>query len=276
MKRLLFPIMACCSLLVATPIQAQTTITAWTFDNLPVGAISSPATSTGSGTVTAIGMTTALTSKPSISNPDVQVLAGSSSSVLGTNNLAWRVRAKGSSPNTGNGWTSLAAIGTQGAQFTASTAGFDNIQISFDINETTEGEAHLQLEYTIDGNNWFNAALSSAGSLGTLENNSSSANTVSGSYVTLGAGWNNQITANLSGISGVNNDPNFGIRIVNASTGVDCVNSTNGPLNNTSGNWSIDNVLISGTIESVPEPSALALCGLGLAGIWKFRRNRKA
>jgi hypothetical protein len=271
MKRLLFPTMACCSLLVATPIQAQTTITAWTFDNLPVANNSSPAPSTGTGTAIALGMSNSYNNTTSTNNPDVQKLAGSSSSVLGAKNLAWRVRANG-----GNGWSSQAPIGTQGAQFTASTAGFDNIQISFDINETAQGEAHLQLEYTIDGNNWFNAALSSAGSLGTLENNSISANTVSGSYVTLGADWNNQITANLSGISGVNNDPNFGIRIVNASTGVDCVNSTNGPLNNTSGNWSIDNVLISGTIESVPEPSALALCGLGLAGIWKFRRNRKA
>jgi hypothetical protein len=266
------------ALLVASlgAAQAQTNITAWTFDNLSIAANSSPAPSTGSGTAMAIGLTTSLTPTPSVSNPDVQSLAGSSSG--GAN--AWRVRAKGTSPNTGNGWTSQAAIGTQGAEFDASTAGFNNIQISFDINETAQGEANLQLEYTINGSAWLNATITSAGTLGTIENNSSSASTVDGSYVKLsgsGTGWNNQITSDLSGITGVNNDASFGIRIVNASTGADCVNSTGGALNNTSGNWSMDNVVISG-ISAVPEPSTSALAGLGLAGWLGFRRlkNRQS
>ena len=195
MKNHLYPILAGCSLLAAMPLQAQTTITSWTFDNLAIAQNPSPTPSTGSGTATAIGMTTSLTPTPSVSNPDVQVLAGSSSSILGANNQAWRVRAKGTSPDTGNGWTSLAAIGTQGAELDASTAGFDNIQISFDVNETAQGEANLQLEYTVDGTDWLNATLSSGGSAGTLENNSTSANTVMGSYVKLAANWNTVVRA---------------------------------------------------------------------------------
>ena len=224
-------------------------ITAWTFDNVAVGAISNPPPATGTGLANAIGMTTALTTPPSISNPDVQALAGSSG---GTANC-WRVRAKGSSPNTGNGWTSLSAIGTQGAEFDTSTFGYGDIQVSFDVNETAQGEANLQLQYTTDGSNWVNATITSAGATATLETNSASANTVVGSYVKLagtGTGWNNLITADLSSIPGVNNNPSFGIRIVNASTGADCVNSTGAPLNNTSGNWSIDNVVISGVAYS--------------------------
>jgi hypothetical protein len=250
---------------------AQTTITAWTFDNLSIAQNSSPAPSTGFGTALALGMTTSLTPAPSVSNPDVQSLAGSSSG--GVN--AWRVRAKGTSPNTGNGWTSLAAIGTQGAEFDASMAGFDAIQISFDINDTAQGEANLQLEYTTDGATWNNATLGSVGTLGTLETGSG-ANTVNGSYVKLGSsgnGWNNQITASLSGIAGVNNDSSFGIRIVNASTGADCVNAAGAALNNTSGNWSMDNIVISGTpIAPVPEPSSLGLLTASLlvfAGLFK-------
>jgi len=224
-------------------------ITAWTFDNVAVGAISNPPPATGAGLANAIGMTTALTTPPSISNPDVQSLAGSSSG--GAN--CWRVRAKGASPNNGNGWTSLSPIGSQGAEFDSSTLGYGDIQVSFDVNETAQGEANLQLQYTTDGSNWFNATITSAGASATLQTNTSSANTVMGTYVKLsgaGTGWNNLITADLSAVPGVNNNPSFGIRIVNASTGADCVNSTGAPLNNTSGNWSIDNVVISGVANS--------------------------
>jgi hypothetical protein len=257
--------------------QAQTTITSWNFDSdyvAPSGSAldynSSPAPTIGSGTASALGMNNSYNGTNSISNPDILSSAGSSSGTY-----AWRIRGSSTTVGSeGNGWSSSAAIGSQGAEFTTSTVGFDNIQISFDVDTTAQAERNLQLEYTLNGSVWFNATLTSAGSLGTLETNASSGNafgsTVVRSYVELGSGWNNEITANLSGIAGVANDANFGIEIVNASTGTNDVNVSGNALNNTSGNWRVDNINIT---EAVPEPSALALAGLGLMGLVIFRKR---
>lgn len=161
----------------------------------------------------------------------------------------------------------------------ADTTGFNNITVSVDINATGQAERNLAIEYTLNDSvanpTWLNATITSAGSQGTLVNNSSSPLTILGNYVQLsaaGTGWNNQITASLPGAG---SDPNFAVEIVNASTGVDNVNTGGTALNNSSGNWRYDNVIISGT--TVPEPSTMALAGLGLAGLLAYRqRNRKA
>ena len=255
--------------LASLTVAQAATITAWTFDNNAVAVNNSPTPVTGSGTATVLGMNNTYNSTTSANNADVLSSTGSSTGASGP--LAWRVRG-----TPGNGWSTQAPIGTQGAEFDASTAGFNNIQISFDINTTAQAEANLLLQYTIDGSSWLNAPLSSAGSLGSLQT-ASGANTVNSAYVKLGstAGWNNLITADLSGISTVNNNASFGIRIVNASTGADDLNISGAAYNNTSGNWRYDNVIISGT-AAVPEPSSLALGGVALAGIALLRRTRKA
>ena len=262
MKKITIPTLLLCSLAAA---QAQTTITGWTFDNLAIGSVANPAPSTGSGLATALGFSNSYNGTNSISNPDVASASGSSSG----GPLAWRVRGAGAAPNGGNGWSSQAPIGTQGAEFDASTAGFNSIQISFDVDTTAQAERNLQLEYTLDGSTWLNATLTSAGNLGTLATGST-ANTVSGSYVQLGSGWNNGITAT---IAGAQDDSNFGIRIVNASTGIDDVNVSGAALNNTSGNWRFDNVVIAGTVDAVPEPTTLALAGISLVGLLAFRKR---
>ena len=223
-------------------LKAATTLTAWTFDNLAIGGNSSPQPSTGFGTASALGMGNAYNNTNSISNPDVQSLAGSSSG--GAN--SWRIRASGSAPNGGNGWSTNASIGTQGARFAGSTFGYYKIKVSFDVYATADAEANLQVQYTTEGTIWFNATITSAGSLSVITNNSATNSTVIGSYVILASGWNTNITVDLSGISGVDNNPNFAIRMVNASTDTNCVDTTGAVYNNTSGDWTFDNAVIQG------------------------------
>jgi hypothetical protein len=228
--------------------QAQTTLTAWTFDNLSIGINSTPSPSTGLGTASALGMNNSYNNTNSISNPDVQSLAGSSSG--GPN--SWRIRGFSTiAGSRGNGWSTSAPVGTQGAQFSGSTFGYYKVKVSFDVYATSDAEAGLQVQYSTDGTNWNNATISSVGSGAVIRNNSvvgvTTNATVVGSYVTLASGWNNQITVDLAGLSGVDNDANFSIRLVNASSGTNCVNTTGAVYNNTSGSWTFDNVLIQGS-----------------------------
>jgi acid phosphatase len=212
--------------------RAATTLTAWNFDNLGLGASASPAPSAGFGAATVVGITN--------SAPDIQGLLGSS----GGNTNCWRVRGAGAG---GIGWSTNAAVGSQGAKFAASTAGYYKIKVAFDVYATSDAEANLQVQYTTDGAIWNNVTVTSIGSGATITNNTATNATVLGSYVKLSPGWNNQITVDLTGVSGVDNDANFAVRFVNASTGTNCVAVAGGFYNNVSGDWTFDNVTIQGT-----------------------------
>ena len=228
-------------------------IAAWTFENNAIAVNNSPAPSTGSGTASSIGMATYPTPNIGVTTDDV--LAGSTgdTGVNGDADLTqiWRVRAQAGTSGAANGWSSAAPIGTQGAVFAASTAGYTNITVSFDWYATTQGEANLQLQYTTDGTTWHNVPLTLSGSDAglALMNNSSSPNTVMGSYVSItgGAGqdWFTGLTATISDPNAANN-PKFAIEMVNASTGADDISASGTALNNSSGNWRFDNVMISG------------------------------
>jgi uncharacterized protein (TIGR03437 family) len=240
--------------LIAASLQATQAgvITAWTFENDTVAVNNNPAPSTGSGTASSIGMATYATPNIGVTTDDVTVGATGDT---GTNGLAdltniWRVRAQAGTAGAANGWSSAAPIGTQGAMFAASTLGYSTITVSFDWYATTQGEAKLQLQYTTDGNTWHNVPLAvPAADTGLVVlTNSTSANTVMGSYVSntsAGQNWFTGLTATISDPAAANN-PNFAIQMVNASTGADDIAAAGTALNNTSGNWRFDNVTISG------------------------------
>ncbi len=228
-------------LLASLPaVKAANTLTAWNFDNLAISVNGSPAPSTGLGTASAVG----------ISDSYIQGIVGSSSG----NTNSW--------DSGSTGWSTGAAIGTQGAKFAVSTFGYYQIQLSFDVYADTNSEANLQVQYTTDGSYWQNATITSAGTSGILANNTITTNSlVVGSYVILTnngtATWDNRVTVNLTGISGVDNDPSFAIRIVNAATGTNCLDTTGVVYNNVGGgDWTFDNIVISGvsfdTVASWP------------------------
>jgi uncharacterized protein (TIGR03437 family) len=229
------------------------TITAWTFENNAIAVNNSPSPSTGSGTATSIGMATYATPNIGVTTDDVVAGAAGDTGSNGVADLTqiWRIRAQAGAAGAANGWSSAAPIGTQGAVFAASTVGYNNISVSFDWYATTQGEGKLQLQYTTDGTTWHNVplTLSSSDSGLTLMTNSTSANTVMGAYVSItgsaGQNWFPGLTATISDPNAANN-PKFAIEMVNAATGADCTSASGTPLNNSSGNWRFDNVIISG------------------------------
>ena len=272
---------------VSERAQAQA-ITEWNFNNLAMAINTSPAPSIGAGAASSVGMNSAYNGTQTFDISDVTNSTPLSSDP-GTPNYEWRIRggtSAGTNTATTNGWSSNAPLGDQGAQFLASTAGYAAIIVSFDWSPTAQGERNLQLQYTLDGSTYSNVPQALFTSFGTGATavgatnlpTSGDTNTVAGGFIeaTSSTAYMNGITANLTSIVGAANDPSFGIRMVNASTGADDVNVAGSALNNTSGNWRFDEVTISGTsLALVPEPTSIMLVAAGMVGGGLFLRSRR-
>jgi hypothetical protein len=232
-------------LTAAFSTHAQSTVAAWTFDNLPVAANNAPVPSTGTGTATPLGMTNGYTYSNGVTGSlaAADVLAGSN----GNATREWRVRGSAA----GNGWNLAAPQFTQGAQFSASTVGFGGITFSYGWTSTAQGVRNLQAQYTTDGSNWAN--------VGPLQVASPTA------YQNL------SIDFAALGLVGVDNNASFGVRLVSAfdpsfgaGTSYTAATLTGGvPVahNNQSGNWRFDNLSIT---AAVPETGTLAMLAVGL------------
>ena len=166
-----------------------------------------------------------------------------------------------------------AAQYTQGLELDVSTVGFTSIQFGFDWYSTNQGIRDLQVQYNTNINNpnsWTNIGGTSA----------------TGTYIAVPNDWYSsahpEISVDLSSISGANNDPNFGVRLVSAfdSTGnvpgdyagATLASGLTTIYNNNSGNWRFDNLTISGT-AAAPEPTTLGLLAVGAILLTTRRRK---
>ncbi len=200
------------------------TITQWNFNSSPPDASASTGTtapSTGSGTASLIGGTTA-----TFASGDAN--GGSTDPTTG-------------SPTDDSGWniSGFAAQGTNnetsGVQFLVSTVGKQNIVVKWDQRHSNTSSRYVRFQYTTNGTTWINYDPLFEG--------------------TAGDTWFNSRTVDLSAISAVNNNANFGFRIVAAFAPTTSAYSAANASSSygTTSTWRFDMVTVSGsTVASTP------------------------
>ncbi|HEY1923258.1 MAG TPA: PEP-CTERM sorting domain-containing protein [Tepidisphaeraceae bacterium] len=257
---------------VGARVASATVITNWSFTST-VAPDNSPAPSTGAGTAVSLGMTNSYTyggseTTPTATNDDITSVTGAVSAVTQD---TWRIRGTNNKKGQpGNGWNNSAPNYTQGAEFEVSTAGFDSVNVSFDWFSTNQGVGNMQILYTLDDT----AATPVFTTLGS-------------DYIAAAGDFYNDAASepNISVAipAAAANDPNFAIEMVSVrpvatdsnflgAADTNYAGASGGDYNNSSGNWSFNNISVTGTAIAVPEPASASL--LGLAGLAILRRRR--
>lgn len=215
-------------------------VTQWTF-NGPFDESSTTGTlapAFGTGTASTIGGTTATFASGNASG-------GSSDPDTTTNDSGWNLSTF-AAQGTGNA--------SRGALFQVSTVGWQGISISYDLRHSNTSAANELLQYTLDGVNFTDLASFSA---------------------TAGDTWYNGRTASLTSVTGANNNPLFGFRVVASfGPGGQYVASSPTGTYGTTGTWRFDMVTVSAA--PVPEPTTYALMLAGVLAIGFMVRSRQS
>jgi 2',3'-cyclic-nucleotide 2'-phosphodiesterase (5'-nucleotidase family) len=154
---------------------------------------------------------------------------------------------------------------SSGVEFRTSTVGHENIIFSYDHRLSNSATRTARIQYTLDGSTWTNLALdgsnynnSACANRGGLDGGRIDASDPVGTNVS--DSWGRRVI-DLSGISGVNNNPNFGIRVLAAhysNTGeFRSANTVTGIA--TGGTWRFDNVSFTGDVITTPPPFTLQI-----------------
>ncbi|HEX5219139.1 MAG TPA: hypothetical protein VFZ59_06195 [Verrucomicrobiae bacterium] len=129
----------------------------------------------------------------------VSVVSGSSDPNI-IDNSHWRL---GSVANAGGFPTATNANKTAGGQFRVNTSGYQNIQLMWDQENSATASRYWRLQYTLNGADWLDATnVITANSIGTPNPDTDTPT------------WQLGLTADLSAITGANDNPNFGVRFV--------------------------------------------------------------
>ncbi len=142
-----------------------------------------------------------------------------------------------------------------GVQYNVSTVGNQNILVTWDQRFSNTSPNTVRLQYTTDGSTWTNFVMTTSN---TTYCAGSSIN-ANGCFETNAGDVYRRITVDMSAITAINNNANFGIRMVAAyyqSTGQFRQSATPASTAGTTGTWRFDNVTISG--QTPPTASVIS------------------
>jgi hypothetical protein len=207
----------CCVILFLTYHSsiAQITLKQWNFNSNPTDGNTATGINTpniGTGTITSIG---------GIS----QIFADGA----GSSDPA--VNADDSGYQTSGYPTQGAGDKTAGIQFLVSTVGYQDIILTWDQRHSNTASRYVQVQYTINGTDWIDFQVYDLVNAGT-------------------AVWVNTLTADFSAITTVENNANFGVRIVSTfapSTTAYAPTNTGSTYNPATGTWRFDMITVTGT-----------------------------
>jgi len=220
---------------VSLPAQADT-LTLWNFNS-------------GSDANSATG-----TTAPAIGTGSISLLGGVTTTGFNSGTGSSDPEA---SDDSGFQTTTYAPQSTQdkerGVQFSVSTVGWQDVQIQYDLRHSNTSSRYEAVQYTLDGSAWVDAA--------TFDGNA-------------GDTWFNGRTFDFSGISGADNNENFGFRVVATfSPGTNLYEASRSSSSYAGGTWRFDMVTISAAAP-IPEPGTYALLLAGLAAVGFIVRRR--
>ncbi|MFZ4671716.1 MAG: hypothetical protein ACOYLT_06860 [Flavobacterium sp.] len=245
MKKIIFTFLLI--FLVTLHVNAQTTITSWTYDPLN-GTASSPTPNIGSGTSAIVNLATPITA---------QGLSSTTGCGSGNSGNAWQ--HQNFDPGSSNE--------VNGVQFKAGTTGYTNIIFTWDLRFSNTAPNTIRLQYTTDGSTWNNFTMSVINTtycLGSINTN--------GCYETNTGDSYRRIRVDFTSITAANNNPNFGVRLLASyyqSSGQYRQSTTPASVTTGSGTWRFDNVSFLGTPTSTGAviSGSTSICSGGSANI---------